>query len=130
MSASKVARTGTTKVASGGIRPQSFARGERIRKKLDLNQHEFAGFLGIDARTYSRRAAEEQLKSGESLQVEMLYEVLEEATRVFREAELARKWLHSPIIGLGNQRPIDHLNSIEGYERVKDTLGKIEYGMY
>lgn len=114
----------------GGIQPQPFERGESIRKKLGFNQQEFARFLGIDARTYSRRAAEEQLKSGESVQVEMLDEVLQEATRVFRDDVLARKWLHSSIIGLDNKRPIDHLNSIEGYERVKDTLGKIEYGMY
>ena len=60
----------------------------------------------------------------------MIVKVLEEAVRVFRDEELARNWLRSPIVSLGNMRPIDHLNSIEGYERVKDTLGKIEYGMY
>jgi len=56
--------------------------------------------------------------------------ILEEASRVFRDPELARKWLRSPIVSLDNKRPIDHLDSIGGYERVKDTLGKIEYGMY
>ncbi len=112
------------------IQPQPFARGEIIRKKVGFNQQEFAVFLGIDPRTYSRRGEEEQLKSGESVQVEMLDEVLQEASRVFRDEALARKWLHSPIVSLGNKRPLDHLNSIEGYERVKDTLGKIEYGMY
>lgn len=94
------------------------------------NSNEDAEFLGIDPRTYTRRAEEEHLKSGESLQVEIVDKVLEEAARVFRDEELARKWLKSPIISLDNKRPIAHLDSIEGYERVKDTLGKIEYGMY
>lgn len=113
-----------------GARQQSFSRAENVRKKVGFTQHEYAGFLGIDPRTYTRRAEEEQLKSGESLQVEMVDKILEEAARVFRDDELARKWLRSPIISLDNRRPIDHLDSIEGYERVKDTLGKIEYGMY
>lgn len=113
-----------------GVRPQSFSRAEHIRKKVGFTQQEFAGLLGIDPRTYTRRGEDEVLKSGESLQVEMLEEVLAEATRVFRDEELARKWLHSPIIGLDLKRPLDHLDSIQGYERVKDALGKIEYGMY
>lgn len=113
-----------------GVQPQSFLQAEIIRKQIGFTQQEFARILGIDQRTYSRRADEQQLKGSESLQVEMLNEVLQEAARVFRDSELARKWLHSSIIGLDNKRPIDHLNSIGGYERVKDTLGKIEYGLY
>ena len=119
-----------TALVTGGARLQPFVRAEQIREALGLSQQEYATFLGIDPRTYSRRGEEEHLKSGESLQVEMIVKVLEEAVRVFRDEELARNWLRSPIVSLGNMRPIDHLNSIEGYERVKDTLGKIEYGMY
>lgn len=113
-----------------GARQQPYTRAEYVRQKVGFTQHEYADFLGIDSRTYTRRAEEEQLKSGESLQVEMVDKILEEATRVFRDHDLARKWLRSPIISLDNRPPIDHLDSIEGYERVKDTLGKIEYGMY
>src|SRR5690554_2294362 len=113
-----------------GARPQPFARAESVRQRVGFTQQEYADFLGIDARTYARRAEEDRLRSGESLQVEMVDLVLEEASRVFRDTELARKWLSSPIVSLDNKRPIDYLDSIVGYERVKDTLGKIEYGMY
>ena len=124
-------RTSTTRpVPVRGVRSRSYTHAENIRKKIGFTQQEFAGLLGIDPRTYTRRGEDEVLKSGESLQVEMLEEVLQEATRVFRGEELARKWLHSPIIGLDNKRPIDHLDSIQGYERIKDALGKIEFGMY
>ena len=118
------------KIIIRGARLQPFSRAEDVRRKVGFTQQEIADFLGIDPRTYNRRAEEERLKSGESLLVEMIDKVLEEATRVFRDEVLARKWLTSPIISLDNSRPIDHLDSIEGYERVKDTLGKIEYGMY
>lgn len=109
---------------------QPFSRAEAVRKKIELTQQEFADLLGIDPRTYTRRSEGAALKLGESLQVEMLDTILEEATRVFRDEDLARSWMHSPIISLDNERPLDHLVSIEGYERVKDALGKIEYGMY
>lgn len=124
------ARSATVSTSSRGARQQPYTRAESVRRRVGFTQQEYAEFLGIDPRTYTRRAEEEQLKSGESLQVEMIDNVLEEATRVFRDEELGRKWLKSPIISLDNRRPIDHLDSIEGYERVKDTLGKIEYGMY
>ncbi len=64
------------------------------------------------------------------MQVELVEGVLAEAARVFRDEALAREWLVSSIISLDKRRPIDHLDSIRGYERVKNTLVKIEYGMY
>lgn len=60
----------------------------------------------------------------------MLAAIFEEATRVFRSQEEAKHWITSPIISLGHKKPIEHLTSISGYERVKSTLAKIEYGMY
>ena len=124
------ARSVTVGTSARGARRQPYTWAESVRRRVGFTQQEYAEFLGIDPRTYTRRAEEEQLKNGESLQVEMIDNVLKEAARVFRDEELARKWLKSPIISLDNKRPIDHLDSIEGYERVKDTLGKIEYGMY
>lgn len=107
-----------------------FSQAEAVRKKFALTQEEFADLLGIDHRTYARRSEGATLNLGESLQVEMLNTILNEATRVFRDEDLARSWMHSPINSLNNERPFDHLVSIEGYERVKDALGKIEFGMY
>lgn len=69
-------------------------------------------------------------RGGESLKVEMLASVLEEATRVLHGEEEARHWITTPIISLDQKRPLDHLTSINGYERVKNTLTRIEYGMY
>lgn len=86
--------------------------------------------MGVDPRTYVRRSQEKYLKRSESMQVELIEGVLAEAARVFRDEGFAREWLVSSIISLDKRRPIDHLDSIRGYERVKNTLVKIEYGMY
>lgn len=103
---------------------------ENLRKRLGLDAKSMAGYLGIDEKTYYRRAQAGELKGGESLKVEMLATILEEATRVLRSEDEATHWITTPIISLDNKRPLEHLTSINGYERVKNTLIKIEYGMY
>jgi putative toxin-antitoxin system antitoxin component (TIGR02293 family) len=110
------------------IRP--FGVAERVRERSGLDARTMARYLGVSEKTYARRAESGKLEGGESLKVSMLERILEEATRVFRNEDEARHWINTPIISLDHKRPIEHLTSIEGYERVKNTLTKIEYGMY
>jgi len=116
-------------LAARGYDLRGHATAERLRKSLGLDAKSMADYLGIDEKTYFRRARG-QLKGGESLKVEMLAAILEEATRVLHGEEEATHWITTPIISLDRKRPIDLLTSIGGYERVKNTLTKIEYGMY
>lgn len=116
-------------IAARGYDLRGYATAEGLRKRLGLDARSMADYLGIDEKTYFRRAGGE-LKGGESLKVEMLAAILEEATRVLHGEEEATHWITTPIISLGRKRPIDLLTSIGGYERVKNTLTKIEYGMY
>lgn len=113
-----------------GYDRRNYATAEKLRKSLGLDAKSMAHYLGIDEKTYYRRAQGGDLKGGESLKVEMLASILEEATRVLQSEDEARHWVTTPIISLDHVRPIDHLTSISGYERVKNTLIKIEYGMY
>lgn len=107
-----------------------YATAEKLRKRLGLDARSMADYLGIDEKTYYRRSQAGELKGGESLKVEMLATILEEATRVLHSEDEAIHWITTPIISLDNKRPLEHLTSINGYERVKNTLIKIEYGMY
>lgn len=116
-------------IAARGYDLRGYATAEGLRKRLGLDGKSMADYLGIDEKTYFRRAGGE-LKGGESLKVEMLAAILEEATRVLHGEEEATHWITTPIISLDRKRPIDLLTSIGGYERVKNTLTKIEYGMY
>lgn len=45
-------------------------------------------------------------------------------------SEESRKGGGKLAAAMDKRRPIDHLVSIRGYERVRNTLVKIEYGMY
>lgn len=101
-----------------------------MREAVGFDPHAMAAFLGISTKTYTRRAEAGTLGDAESLKVEMLERAFAHATRVYGDEHEARLWLDAPIISLDACRPIDHLSTIRGFERVKETLAKIEYGMY
>lgn len=102
----------------------------KLGRSTGLSEDDLAGFLGVSTKTLARRAEQGRLDEVESLKTEMLAYVLNEAARVFGDDATARRWLTSPVASLDGLRPLDHLDSIEGYERVRETLAKIEYGMY
>lgn len=109
---------------------KAYREAERLRKAVGFDPHAMAAFLGISTKTDTRRAETGTLGDAESLKVEMLERAPAQATRVFGDEHEARLWLDTPIISLDDRRPIDHLSTIRGFERVKETLTKIEYGMY
>lgn len=112
------------------VRLLPFRAAEAVREGVGFDADAMARFLGVSAKTYRRRAAAGRLDADESLKTEMLRNALAEAGRVLGDAARARRWLTTPIASLGDARPVDRLNSIDGYERVKATLAKIEYGTY
>lgn len=103
---------------------------ERLARRAGMDDGALAAFLGVSPKTFARRAAKGVLDEAESLKAEMLANTLSEAGRILGDEAKARRWLTSAIVSLSGLRPIDHLDSIEGYELVRETLTKIEYGMY
>lgn len=103
---------------------------ERLGRRAGMDENELARFLGVSPKTLRRRAERGVLGEAESMKTEMLHATLDEARRVLGDEAAARRWLTSPVASLDGLRPLDHLDSIAGYERVRETLTKIEYGMY
>jgi len=115
----------------GGARPpRSSQEAERLRRRLGLETGAMAAFLGVSERTYARRLSEGNLTEHESIRLDMLGETLREASRVFRDEAKAIRWLYRPIVSLDRLPPLAHLRDVQGYERVKRTLAKIEHGLY
>ena len=108
---------------------RSSREAERLRVRLGLDSAAMAAFLGISDRTYARRLSEGSLSEHESIPLDMLGEVLREATRVFRDEAKAIRWMYRPIVSLDRLPPLAHLRDVQGYERVKRTLAKIDHGL-
>lgn len=60
----------------------------------------------------------------------MLDSLLELRTRVLGDKGQAGEWLTSPILSLEGRKPIELLDTVKGYERVKNKLLQIEYGTF
>lgn len=110
--------------------PKPFALSERVRERLGATGEEMAAYIGVTFRTYQRRAQKGELADAESAKVEMLDSLLELGTRVLGDEEQAGEWLTSPILSLESRKPIELLDTVKGYERVKNKLLQIEYGTF
>ncbi|MSV27795.1 MAG: DUF2384 domain-containing protein [Bryobacterales bacterium] len=53
-----------------------------------------------------------------------------QALEVFPDNEKAARWIREPNPALANKRPIDMVETEEGYQTVCDVLTRIESGTY
>ncbi|TSJ36590.1 DUF2384 domain-containing protein [Mucilaginibacter corticis] len=49
---------------------------------------------------------------------------------IFGDVETLENWLNRPQLALGNQVPLELLDTAEGYRLVHDVLAQIEFGFY
>lgn len=86
----------------------------------------------IPDRTLNRRIAQNQpLKVGEADGIARLMRVHAHAMRLYDDrAELAQKWLHSPIPALGDAIPMELARTDLGAREVEAILTRIEHGVF
>ncbi len=121
---------GRPRAARSVFAPKPFSYVEAVRRRLNVTNEQMAAYIGVTFRTYQRRAKKGELEDAESAKVEMLASLLDLGKRVLGDEEAAREWLMSPITSLGGQVPIALLDTVRGYERVKNKLLQIEHGNY
>jgi putative toxin-antitoxin system antitoxin component (TIGR02293 family) len=59
-----------------------------------------------------------------------LARVLARAAEVFDDFDFALAWLHEPVAALECFTPLSLLDTGDGAQRVLDTLGRIEHGVF
>jgi len=86
--------------------------------------------LRLPASTIKRKLAEgERLSASESDRVARTLMMYFHSEDVFEDAGSAGKWLVRAHVELGGERPLDMLDTQAGYDRVRDLLLRIEYGI-
>ncbi len=109
---------------------QPFTLSESVARRLGASGEQMAAYIGVTFRTYQRRAQKGRLEDAEAAKVEMLDSLLNLGVRVLGDEAAARDWLTSPVLSLEGRRPIELLDTLKGYERVKNKLLQIEYGTF
>jgi putative toxin-antitoxin system antitoxin component (TIGR02293 family) len=115
-------------LASKGINAQVITN---FRTYFNLPRDQTAEMLNVSAPTIYRWIREKKkLEKNYSVQLFELTDLFLYGTEVFKNNEVFFKWLRLPNTALGGLEAQDLLEIPGGISKVRDLLGRIEYGVY
>ncbi len=100
-----------------------------LAESLGVDVGEVAKIIDLSERTHQRRKGK-TLTSTESDRLVRLARLGSHAIRVFSDRLKAQAWLARPNVALGNERPIDLLDTDFGSTEVEAVLHRIEFGVF
>ena len=115
-------------IASRGINAQVIAN---FRTYFNIPRDQAAEMLNISAPTIYRWIRDKKkLERNYSVQLFELTDLFLYGTEVFENNKDFFKWLRLPNTALGGLEPQDLLEIPGGISKVRDLLGRIEFGVY
>ncbi|TLU98909.1 type II RES/Xre toxin-antitoxin system antitoxin [Dyadobacter luticola] len=104
---------------------------QRVQKQLELSNKLFSQIMNLSESTFQRRIKNQStLSAGESEKVVDLSRIIAKGLDVFENESDFRTWLNSPVLALGNKKPIDLLSYSIGREEIMNVLFRIEHGIF
>lgn len=97
---------------------------------LGISMEQMSNLIHVSHRTIQRKSDTDLLNVYSTEQILEIAEVISRGIEVLGTLEAFTSWLHSEIRHLDYQKPIQFLDTSFGTNLVKDTLGRIEYGVY
>jgi len=94
-----------------------------------LSTKEISEILPISERQLSRYKKDHVLRKDISSHLIQLVELYEKGYELFGE-EKFQLWIRAKILVLGNEQPINYLDTSIGIKLIEDIIGRIEHGVY
>lgn len=101
-----------------------------LAERLELPVKEMVRLLTLSQRTFHRRNPDERLDQVASERLLLLAQLADHGYDVFDDQGKFNRWLRRPLRILGDQRPLDILDTSQGIRLIDNLLGRIEYGVY
>ncbi len=101
----------------------------KVAAAYQMPKNDMYSLLHISPKT-GQRVASSKLDKDKSDHLIQMVKVYSRAISVFKNYDKAMNWLKSPCYALGDQAPIQLLDTTEGAELVMTTLGRLEYGVF
>jgi len=101
-----------------------------LEEALGVGTARLAEVVGIPVRTLQRRKDEGRLSKEESDRLDRVFQLVDQATKVFESVASAREWLTRPQMGLAGFVPLDLADTGAGTREVENLLGRIDFGVY
>jgi putative toxin-antitoxin system antitoxin component (TIGR02293 family) len=97
---------------------------------LDIPVQTLLASLRLPSSTINRKISQgERLSASESDRAARTMLAYAQAKDVLEDEKLAAEWLLRPNVQLRDERPLDMLDTQTGYDRVRDILLRLEYGV-
>ena len=109
-----------------GLSTRSF---EVLRARLGWSQSALAETLHIPERTLMRRLNQGRMSSEESQRLLRLARIVARGEELFERSDRLGEWLRSPVRGLGQERPVDYLDTDLGAEEVEALIMRLLHGI-
>jgi len=101
-----------------------------FHKKSGLTLERIKQVARLSEGSLARRKQSGKLSPDESERMLRLSRIFELASALFDgHQQEARQWLETPIPALGDQRPLDLVQTEPGAREVEDLIGRIEHGV-
>ena len=107
-----------------------YASLDAVEKRLGLDRREIMRVLGVPPRTLARRKAARRLRPEESDRLYRLGRIAALAEEVLGTTDKARRWLHAPNRALGQEPPLNLLDTDLGAREVEDVLLRLAHGIH
>ena len=103
-----------------------------IKSNYPFDDKQWSNFLDINIRTLQRYRKEKNhvFKQIQSEKIFELAEVISLGNEVFDSPDNFTLWLETPSIALGDNKPIDLLDTSYGKDIVISELNRIEHGIF
>jgi putative toxin-antitoxin system antitoxin component (TIGR02293 family) len=101
----------------------------KVAEAYQMPKADMYNLLHISAKT-GQRIATKKLDKDKSDHLIQMVKVFSRTNAVFKDSDKAMNWLKSPCYALGDQIPVQLLDTSEGMELVMNALGRIEYGLF
>ncbi|MFN0047744.1 MAG: antitoxin Xre/MbcA/ParS toxin-binding domain-containing protein [Cytophagales bacterium] len=100
-----------------------------LKKNTNLDLETLSNLLDINPRTIQRREDDEPFKTSTSEKMLALADLYEFGFDVFEERDRFYQWMNTPILALGQEKPIAFLDTFYGINEVKNIIGRMAYGI-
>lgn len=122
-------RTGTlVETARKGL---SYSVARRLADENGLAAWSMDKLTGSSARTMQRKkSADRELSKAELSNLFEVVRVSQDAASTLGSLEKAMRWMESPIMSLGGERPLHLMDTPMGRRRVTQVLGRIRHGIH
>jgi len=110
-----------------GVRKSSL---KSLAGYLGISMEKMSSLVHSSHRNIQRKDEDELLDTLKTGKVLELAAFIKRGIDVIGTEDAFREWVHSPIIALGNRKPIDFLDTTFGIQMALKVLGRLEQGVF